>query len=1760
MKRNRMLVGIRYLLVAVLVMWASAGGSPADAFVINVTDMNGGAIGNFRYTIEEDVTFHPVPGDTSIPAQAKDFHRSYMPVVMTGDSAVPADAAALAAWTPDPGTYYFVSVIPNNAGGYALGGGPVRPGDTEVNITLNSLPIPTAQISIYVFQDTDPINNAPDLPQEQGLAGFIVNLSEAGGRFGASGGPVTQDAFGNLVVNAALPPAQQTPGVLVTNADGVVLVKNLPPAKYGITVSPPLGSSWRQTSTIEGSPTIDAWVKANEPQYFTEFGPAGHHANFGFVMEMDGTQDRIAPAGDDLPGGFTISGKVFSTHLSRPPDYTFHRGYPFPDVWVGLNNAAGQGLFAMPASTDPNTGETTFSIPNVPPGNYTVVFWDSPLDLVFGSQAVSVVDQNVDMGDVGVFNWFTHLRGKVFFDTNMNGFPDPGELGQPSFVTIRFRDGSVYDGGETEANGDYAFDEIFPFFAWLVAEADFALPQRATGVTVVADAGGEVLPHEDWDNPSFGRLNPQAQPENGGLPYRTEAGEVITQGFQGFLGQTNVIYWGKNVYDRDLGENGGVSGVVSYDITRAEANPVDNVAEEWQPGVPRVPMVLYEYDPDTEDIKDQDTPANGIQLADVDHYPFNWYCLGETPCPGVMGPEDIDRNGTVGTFDLGDAIEVAATDSWDDSKPTGCPGGDVSDGVTPPDKCYDGLRMFNQVRNAIYDGGYAFPGYQVDPDGLGDNGGLMPGRYVAEAIPPNGYKIGQAQHKNVDFGEEYVPAAFPPDCIGDEYPVPQFLDLFPNQVVHPFYDPDSNEFIQEWSAGPVMLPNCDRKLVTVSATQNTPADFFLMTDAPVAGHMRGFILDDLANEFDPNNPNFGEKFGPPWVPVGVYDFAGNQITRFYSDQYGNYNGLVPSTFTTNIPSPSGMSPNMLIACMNDPGPIEVSPGVFDIDPAFKRQYSQFCYTFQYMPGTTTYLDTPVLAIAAFASKGDRPLDCELPNLTPMIHSVSVPGNGVGGGPYIEFNGAASQTMQITSVGTMAVGNPAYTAGGTEPLTIDRDYGFGGSGLLSMVNESGVSADFTVTTWVTDMIEVSVANTTPPGTYQLNVTRTFGGLDPITSPLGVSVTVGPLPPTNQVWPVAAGGSIQSAIDAAAAGDLILVAPGAYDELVVMYKAVKLQGWGAPSVTINAVKRPGEKIQAWRDKVTNIVNTDPTYLLPGQTVGFDPQNNEPDLLSRSEGAGIMVLGNDPAVGDGGFLLSNPARIDGISITGADLGGAIVVNGYAHGLEIGNNRLFANEGHLGGGIQVGQPFIDAQPIDAGNDGLYIHHNWISGNGSPIGYPGGIALYTGAHDYLIAENYICGNLGTGSGGGIGHMGFSNNGRIADNTILFNQSFTQSPLDIGGGGIAIEGAQVVDNITPGAGNVTIIGNLIQGNNAGAGDGGGIRLAFVNGEDVGGSANIDDWYFVNLFNNMVVNNVTGKSGAGISLQDAVRVRIIGNTVANNDSTATVGALITTVGTTTSSDPQPGVGIVANAHSAALAALLPAGQPDFSDPTRLANNIVTGNRAFSYDLDLGLILGGIDDLAVVGTAGAETLDPRYSLLTDATGFHASNLSGDAVFLDGYLNGKSINNIIPEDSTPLTAAALDEGGNFVEVRYDPVTPVGDYHTDPTSPAVNNGQPFTTVADLTIDIDGDARVHALPDEAFDIGADEVAGATGGRTHCFGDLNFDQAVDFIDFTLFTGEFGSTGCNDLDSEGCAADLNNDGIVDFIDFTLFTGSFGSPCN
>ncbi len=74
-------------------------------------------------------------------------------------------------------------------------------------MSVQAHPIPTAQITIFLFHDNFPINNVPDLPEETNPAvgepghvdwtQFSLFLEEPAGRYGQAGGQVIQDAFGN---------------------------------------------------------------------------------------------------------------------------------------------------------------------------------------------------------------------------------------------------------------------------------------------------------------------------------------------------------------------------------------------------------------------------------------------------------------------------------------------------------------------------------------------------------------------------------------------------------------------------------------------------------------------------------------------------------------------------------------------------------------------------------------------------------------------------------------------------------------------------------------------------------------------------------------------------------------------------------------------------------------------------------------------------------------------------------------------------------------------------------------------------------------------------------------------------------------------------------------------------------------------------------------------------------------------------------------------------------------------------------------------------------------------------------------------------------------------------------------------------------------------------------------------------------------------------------------------------------------------------
>jgi hypothetical protein len=142
---------------------------------------------------------------------------------------------------------------------------------------------------------------------------------------------------------------------------------------------------------------------------------------------------------------------------------------------------------------------------------------------------------------------------------------------------------------------------------------------------------------------------------------------------------------------------------------------------------------------------------------------------------------------------------------------------------------------------------------------------------------------------------------------------------------------------------------------------------------------------------------------------------------------------------------------------------------------------------------------------------------------------------------------------------------------------------------------------------------------------------------------------------------------------------------------------------------------------------------------------------------------------------------------------------------------------------------------------------------------------------------------------------------------------------------------------------------------------------------------------VTISNNMIVNNMAGWDGAGISLQDALNVNIVNNTIMQNDTLASSGVLTYSIGTPSASAPAgechnaagtascpQSAGVTSMPNSSLLTTTFvvpitcPAGHPNctsFSNPI-LFGDIISQNRSFYIG---------------VGTPGAGTLNQQNQVL-------------------------------------------------------------------------------------------------------------------------------------------------------------------------------------
>ena len=739
---------------------------------------------------------------------------------------------------------------------------------------------------------------------------------------------------------------------------------------------------------------------------------------------------------------------------------------------------------------------------------------------------------------------------------------------------------------------------------------------------------------------------------------------VVTEGWQGYSGQNSFLEFGKKPYA--AGENGGIRGHVVYASTRPFDDPQLLLQLSWEPLVPNVTINLYK-EGTAPDGSTSLTLVDATKTSSFDDWAQGFRSDGmpNMNCPGQSTSDlfyfslynqpmylDAYNNGGTAAHTIPNNSQFKCYDgmhNWNQLQPAP----------------YDGLYQFPSVTAmnpvtgkptgtsctvcvpnhaaATTDWNYGLP---MLPDG----------KYVVEVVVPPNYELVKEEDKNILIGDNYIapvtqqfaglgnifilpdqaeigasPNANNPQnstqnlgrvgnlpshegdtgedetfwpCVGQARVVPDYISLFPQSAeVAPFAGATRNL--------------CDRKEVTLTDQTQALAKFYVFTSTHAAAHFTGVITDDFTSEFDPFSPQFGEKFAPPDLPISIKDWTGNEINRVYTDHWGAYNGLTYSTWEVNPPNPTGYAPTMMVTCMNDPG-TGATP-----DPLYNPQYSQFCYEIPFMPGQTQYMDTPVMPTSAFAGAGYNNPDCDYPAATPAISEVD--GDGIG--PWVS---AAGHTLTIKALGDQTVFNNAYSgpSASTAPFnqkTVTRHYGFGGT--PGTVTIGGKPA--TITGWNDAQITVTVPTGVPACAVQQQAQ--YGGSSAqcgelvVTAANGqqsidtVTVTIGGKTPTH-VLPSpnasanSAFGPVQAAIDAAAPGDLIIVNPGIYNEILLMWKPVRLQGVGAASSIINANAHPAGKMDSWRKAVN---------CLLGLAVNGQPYSTPGHLVPLPGGGGLSLL---------------------------------------------------------------------------------------------------------------------------------------------------------------------------------------------------------------------------------------------------------------------------------------------------------------------------------------------------------------------------------------------------------------------------------------------------------------------------------------------------------------------------------------------------------
>lgn len=1197
-----------------------------------------------------------------------------------------------------------------------------------------------------------------------------------------------------------------------------------------------------------------------------------------------------------------------------------------------------------------------------------------------------------DIGQHMLVGWFSRFHGSVFNDTNGNGVKDPGEQGVPGFtLTLRERDNTLMDQYTntvtTNEQGVYDLTEGYPLSRYLVLEA-FNTRYRTTGVTWQGDNDPEpttqlggmvdlnVLPIIGLNGKVDWGVEPIPAAENGGIAgtvsYDTtrnelDPAEAVSEAYQpGIPGITVNLYLSVDctTTDADLAKiecrqgkqivplnaaNPAYDPSAPNSATNAKyldtANPAPNrgafvkgakansyVSESWKQNRG---CTARQWDgAELDSTMQQALPESGTSA--------NRLCV-EAPMMGFQagvsdrGDQSTDGSTTVnGNYGFTDSTVNQYPRSDTAHNPDGLAiGAPLPDGQTQPLAAADFIVGVDIPRTPVGDR----PMYKVtseeDVNVFDGNTYLPQENYPPTSQDAAGVPVGAPDRTPKPPSQPpSQQAGITSSCVGPLHtvhvrsvPVGDPADPQPG-VYNPNFNDGGGTPFEGYDR-----PSCQDKLVTVRSGQTTAPNFNLFTDVPIPTHFWGLTINDLGLQLDTRSTGLGEAQGLPFVPIGLYDWAGRLVDTVHTDFNGMYEALEPSTDTFNCPVPAGPCPNMYRMVGNDPG----QPGA--LNPDYNPRFRTIAVTFQGWPGLFTVTDqAPTQAAATVLAPSGTPVGttaCNLSDDVPQLLAAST--------PYIRSTAGSNRTVTIrgfgfgSAPGTITLRDPkapgmpevtptaiqwgpnaiTFTVPPTyKPIGSNGNTPLTGSLQVSITGSNGQAAFNTISLLALGTATAGTAQSSPR-LYEVGPGKTYATIQAALD--AVNVTTKQLYNAVVVWP-----NTQTSTNP----------DGDYNENLVVHNQVLIQGVGPGGFDDHQAFVPGTIIdgsgfdmdlpsgQKWLDTVGRQAYAGLQELPDAAVI---------TVLAATSAQPPAVIGGPGPNGAGkantvwpvaidGFQIRNGAQannnVNANNVTGAvktpvGAGGAMVTQGggiYVHqkvlGMRITNDLLAGNSGSYGGAIRVGTPYVSGN----GNFGTVISHNQIRDNGG-TNLAGGIGLFAGSDGYSVDHNAICGNHSSEYGGGLTAMGYNRSAllpgsktarwgdanTIDHNRIWFNQSYDE------GGGVMILGELPANpsDISEGSGPVAIDSNVIQANLAND-DGGGVRLLQTSGSHVATTGCTTDkktgaWTCpasgvttdtITITNDTITNNVSTHEGGGIALDDAAFVTVANNTVVRNITTAT----------------------------------------------------------------------------------------------------------------------------------------------------------------------------------------------------------------------------------------------------------------------------------